>query len=292
MQQRTEKRISNSCCGEQKMKKVICVTGGSSGFGYEVSQILAQKGHTVYAGARTVEKMEPLKSFGVNVLPLNVIQEDSVRDFVDHVIKKEGHIDVLINNAGYGAYGVNETQSLSSIQAMYDVNVFGVIRMNQHVLPYMREKKQGRLINVASLVSHISIPGVSHYASSKHALRAMTESLRSEVRSFGIEVVQIEPGAVNTGFEEVALGLIETTHQDYHPFLKSFKAFIKKSYKNATSTKSTVNAMVKASLVKKPRWVYRTTLDAKVYPLAKTILGLKLYSYISNKLIKYSSRNN
>ncbi len=114
---------------------------------------------------------------------------------------------------------------------MYDVNVFGVIRMNQQILPYMREKRQGRIINVASLVSHISLPGVSHYASSKHALRGMTESLRSEVRPFGIDVVQIEPGAVNTGFEEVALGLIEPTHQDYEPFLKSFKAFIKKAIK-------------------------------------------------------------
>lgn len=267
------------------MNKVICITGGSSGFGYEASQVLAQKGHIVYAGARSIEKMERLKSFGVHVLPLNVTQEDSVKAFVDQVMTQEGRIDVLINNAGYGAYGVNETQSLASIQAMYDVNVFGVIRMNQQVLPHMREKRRGRIINVASLVSHISLPGVSHYASSKHALRGMTESLRSEVRPFGIDVVQIEPGAVNTGFEEVALGLIEPTHQDYNPFLKSFKAFIKKSYKNATSTKSTVKAMVKASLVKKPKWVYRTTLDAKIYPIAKTVLGLKLYSYISSRLI-------
>ena len=272
------------------MKKVICITGGSSGFGYEASQALAEKGHIIYAGARSVDKMKPLKAFGVQVLPLNVTQEDSVKAFVDTVIKKEGHIDVLINNAGYGAYGVNETQSLSSIQAMYDVNVFGVIRMNQHILPYMREKRLGRIINIASLVSHISLPGVSHYASSKHALRGITESLRSEVRPFGIDVVQIEPGAVNTGFEEVALGLIEPTHQDYEPFLKSFKAFIKKSYKNAVSTKSTVKAMVKASLVKKPRWVYRTTLDAKIYPIAKTLLGLKLYSYISSRLIYKSKK--
>lgn len=272
------------------MKKVICITGGSSGFGFEASKELAQKGHIVYAGARSIEKMVPLKDFGVHTLLLNVTKEDSVKAFVDHVIEQEGHIDVLINNAGYGAYGVNETQSLSSIEAMYDVNVFGVIRMNQQVLPYMREKRQGRIINVASLVSHISLPGVSHYASTKHALRGMTESLRSEVNPFGIDVVQIEPGAVNTGFEEVALGLIEPTHKDYDPFLSAFKTFIKKSYKNAPSTKTTVKAMVKASLVKKPKWVYRTTLDAKIYPILKTILGLKLYSYISSRLIYKSKK--
>jgi short-subunit dehydrogenase len=267
------------------MKKVICVTGGSSGFGYEVSKILALKGHTVYAGARNIEKMESLKDFGVHVLELNVTKESSVKAFVDHVIKTESHIDVLINNAGYGAYGVSETQSLSSIQNMYDVNVFGVIRMNQQVIPYMRERRQGRIIQIASLVSHVSIPGISHYAATKHALRSTTESLRSEIRPFGIDVVQIEPGAVNTGFEEVALGLIEPTHEDYHPFLSSFKTFIKKSYKKGPSPDSTVKAMVKASLIKKPKWVYRTTLDAKIYPIAKGFLGLKLYSYISSRLI-------
>lgn len=273
------------------MKKVIIITGGSSGFGYEVSRILASKGHAVYAGARNIEKMEPLKSHGVHVLELNVTEENSVKAFVDHVVQVESHIDVLINNAGYGAYGVSETQSLKSIQAMYDVNVFGVIRMNQHILPYMRERRQGRIIQIASLVSHVSLPGISHYAATKHALRSMTESLRSELSPFGIDVVQIEPGAVNTGFEEVALGLIEPTHKDYHHFLSSFKIFIKKSYKKGPSPDSTVKAMVKASLIKKPKWVYRTTLDAKIYPIAKGLIGLKLFSYISSRLIFKSKKN-
>ena len=272
------------------MKKVICITGGSSGFGFETAKRLASLGHTVYAGARNVEKMEPLKSFGVHTLALNVTQEASIKNFVEHVIKEEDKIDVLINNAGYGAYGVNETQSLSSIQAMYDVNVFGVIRMNQHVLPYMRKQRNGRVINIASLVSHISLPGISHYASTKHALRAMTESLRSELKEFHIKVIQIEPGAVNTGFEEVALGLIEETHEDYQPFLSSFKTFIKKSYQKGKSPNSTVKAMVKASLVKKPKWIYRTTFDAKVYPIMKTLLGIKLYAWISSQLIYKSKK--
>ena len=272
------------------MKKVICITGGSSGFGYETAKILASKGHIVFAGARNLDKMKPLETLGVHIRELNVTQDDSVQAFVDHIIKQEGRIDVLINNAGYGAYGVNETQSLKAIQAMYDVNVFGVIRMNQQVLPYMRKQRNGRIINVASLVSHISLPGISHYASTKHALRAMTESLRSELKPFHIDVIQIEPGAVNTGFEEVALGLIEETHEDYQPFLSSFKTFIKKSYQKGKSPNSTVKAMVKASLVKKPKWIYRTTLDAKAYPVMKTLLGIKLYSWISSRLIYKSKK--
>lgn len=267
------------------MKKVICITGGSSGFGYETAKVLASKGHSVYAGARNIDKMAPLQQHGVHTLELDVTKEDSVHAFVDEIIKKEGHIDVLINNAGYGAYGINETQSLKAIQAMYDVNVFGVIRMNQHVLPYMRKQRSGRIINIASLVSHISLPGISHYASTKHALRAMTESLRSELKEFHIDVIQIEPGAVNTGFEEVALGLIEPSHDDYQPFLSSFKTFIKKSYQKGKSPDSTVKAMVKVSLIKKPKWIYRTTLDAKVYPFMKILLGIKLYSWISSRLI-------
>jgi short-subunit dehydrogenase len=267
------------------MKKVICITGGSSGFGYELSQVLAQKGHHVYVGARNLEKMEPLKAFGIVVQELNVTQEASIQVFVEKIIALEGRIDVLINNAGYGAYGITETQSLKAIQAMYDVNVFGVIRMQQHVLPYMRALRSGRIINVASLVSNISLPGISHYASTKHALRAMTESLRSELKQFKIDVVQIEPGAVNTGFEEVALGLIEKTHKDYQPFLKSFKKFIRKGYQKGASPNSTVRAMTHATLSKKPKWIYRTTLDAKLYPIIKTIVGLKVYSFISNRLI-------
>jgi short-subunit dehydrogenase len=168
---------------------------------------------------------------------------------------------------------------------MYDVNVFGVIRMNQAFIPYMRQAKSGRIIHVASLVSHISLPGVSHYASTKHALRAMTESLRMELRPFGIDVFQIEPGAVNTGFETVALGSIEKTDLDYDDFLIAFKSFIKRSYAHATSMTSTVKLMVKASLNKNPKWVYKTTWDAKIYPIMKALLGLKLYSVISSRLI-------
>jgi len=265
--------------------KVICITGGSSGFGFETAKYLALRGHRVYAGARHVEKMEPLKAFGVHPLSLNVTQEASVKNFVDHVIKKESRIDVLINNAGYGAYGVNETQSLPSIQAMYDVNVFGVIRMNQAIIPYMRTQREGRIIHIASLVSNISLPGISHYAATKHALRAMTESLRMELKPFKIHVVQIEPGAVHTGFEEVALGLIEETEEDYQSFLFAFKSFIRSGYRRAVTPKSTVNAMVKAALVKNPKWVYKTTLDAKIYPIAKTFFGLKFYSTLSNALI-------
>ena len=280
-----ENKRMNRNMGTSNIKQVICITGGSSGFGFEIAKKLATLGHTVYAGARHVDKMIPLKQYGVHTRLLNVTQDESVKTFVNDIINNEGRIDVLINNAGYGAYGIHETQSLQSIQAMYDVNVFGVIRMNQAILPIMRKQQQGRIIHVASLVSNISLPGVSHYAATKHALRAMTEALRMEVKPLNIKVIQIEPGAVNTGFEEVALGLIEDSEKDYQSFLSAFKTFIRKSYKNATSLNSTVKVIVKASLARRPKWVYRTTLDAKIYPVAKTLLGLKAYSLLSFSLI-------
>jgi len=267
------------------MKKVVIVTGASSGFGFEIAKELAQKEYIVYAGARSVNKMEPLKALGVHVLALDVTNDDSVIKFCQTVMDEQGTIDILYNNAGYGTYGIVETQSLDSIKAMFEVNLFGVARMNQAVLPIMRKNRSGRIIHTASLVSHISLAGLGFYAASKHALRAMIESLRMEVKPFNIDIVQIEPGAVNTGFEDVAVGSIEKTDPDYELTLTQFTKFVKNSYKTGPSPKKTVNIMIKAATKKHPKWVYQTTPDAKIFPKLKAIIGLKWYSRVTRWLI-------
>lgn len=132
-------------------KKVILLTGASSGMGYETAQMLAEQGHIVYGGARRVEKMEPLKQYGVKPISLDVTDADSCHEAVKTIVDNEGRIDVLINNAGYGSYGAVEDVTIEEAKRQFEVNVFGLARLIQHVLPYMRKQGSGRIINTSSM---------------------------------------------------------------------------------------------------------------------------------------------
>lgn len=269
------------------MKKVVMITGASSGFGYELALRFLEKGYTVYAGARRLDAMQPLKEKGAHIFRLDVTDETSILAMTETLIKNEGRLDAVYTNAGYGAYGIVEGTPVETIQAMYDVNIFGVARIHNAVLPFLRSQGYGRLIITSSLVGHIAIPGIGWYASSKHALRAMSEALRMELLPFNISVTLIEPGAVKTGFEDVAVGALDSVRvkAPYHDLLSAFGPFIKKSYAKAPGMSSTVKAMVKALESKRPKWIYRTTFDAKGYPKLKAFLGLKGYSLTARKII-------
>jgi NADP-dependent 3-hydroxy acid dehydrogenase YdfG len=272
--------------------KVILVVGASSGFGFEISKRLLQKNHIVYVAARHIDRMQDLKSLGAHVLYMDVTNLDTINTAVDAVINNHQRIDILYNNAGYGQYGPVDLNDLSNIKAMYDVNLFGAAMLNHAVLPYMRQQKSGRIIITGSLVSNLSIPGIGWYASTKHALRAMTEALRLEVKSYGIKVIQIEPGAVKTGFESIAVPSIKENpfDADYEAMMNAFESYIIKAYHKAPSVTSTIRAMESAALSKHPKWVYRTTFDAKIIPLIKQVFGLKLSSHVVEKqILKYKS---
>ena len=134
-----------------KQNKIILITGASSGIGFDATKILAQQGHKVYAAARRVELMEPLKTLGVHVIRMDVTDEASMQQGVETVIKAEGRIDVLINNAGYGFFGAIETVPLEEARRQLEVNVFGLARLTQLVLPHMRQQGSGRIINTSSI---------------------------------------------------------------------------------------------------------------------------------------------
>jgi len=246
------------------MKKVILITGASSGFGYQLALTLLEKGHTVYAGARRLQAMDALKEKGAHTFQLDVTDDASVKKMVDTLLKNETRLDAVYTNAGYGDYGVIEEPELEKIKAMYEVNVFGVARVHNAVLPFLRKQGFGRLIITSSLVGHISIPGFGWYASTKHAIRAMSEALRMELKPFNISV--------------------------YHDLIESFKAFIKKGYQKAPGMDSTVKAMVHAFEAKSPKWVYRTTKDAKGFPILKGFIGLKAYSKTAYNLVIKSKK--
>jgi NADP-dependent 3-hydroxy acid dehydrogenase YdfG len=249
-------------------KKVVLVTGASSGFGQLTAEKLLEQGHIVYATARRVERMDDLKKKGARILKIDVTDNDSIITGVKQIIEEEGKIDVLLNNAGYGTYGIVECVPMEEIQRQYDVNVFGMGRVLQAVLPYMRERKKGRIVITTSIVSHISMAGLGWYASTKHALTGMSIALRQEVKNLGIDVVMIEPGTVKTGFDSVAFATFDKIEHpaDYEQVAKGFRKFLAGMYAKSPGPESTVAAMVEAVNARKPKTVYKTTSDAKRMP--------------------------
>ena len=185
-------------------KKVILITGASSGIGYDAAQTLAQQGHRVYAAARRVERMEPLKTVGVQVISMDVTDEASMQKGVESVIQAEGRIDVLINNAGYGYFGVIENVPMEEARKQLEVNVFGLARLTQLVLPYMRKQRSGRIINTSSIAGKMVFYMGGWYNVTKYSVEALSDALRMEMKPFGIDVVMIEPGAIKTDWGVIA----------------------------------------------------------------------------------------
>lgn len=182
---------------EKTMKQlVILITGASSGIGFEAARILAQQGHKVYGAARRIERMDALREYGVVPLSLDVTSDTSAQEVVSKIIESEGRIDVLVNNAGYGELGPMETTSLADAQRQLDVNVVGLARMTQQVLPHMRGQHSGRIVNVASVAGHITFNFAGWYNASKYAVEALSDATRMEVRPYGIRVAIVEPGGV------------------------------------------------------------------------------------------------
>lgn len=270
------------------VKRVALIVGASSGFGLQLASELLKREFIVYAAARRLAPMEVLSQQGAKLLVMDVSSDESVSNNIQALLKQTGRIDIVFNNAGYGVYGAVEDVGVEEAQRQFDVNVFGLARVNRAVLPVMRQQKSGRIIVSASLSSHISTPGTGWYAASKHALKALCEALRMEVASMNIDVVQIEPGPVKTGFEKVAFEEMDgmSVSEDYRELNTQFRGFMENSYARAPSANSTINAMVQAATSAKPRKVYRTTFEAKVVPVLRQLLGLSLYSFILMALFR------
>lgn len=190
--------------GIMNNKKVILITGASSGIGYDAAQTLAEQGHRVYAAARRVERMEPLKTVGVQVISMDVTDEASMQKGVESVIQAEGKIDVLINNAGYGYFGAIENVPMEEARKQLEVNVFGLARLTQLVLPYMRKQRRGRIINTSSIAGKMVFYMGGWYNVTKYSVEALSDALRMEMKPFGIDVVMIEPGAIKTDWGVIA----------------------------------------------------------------------------------------
>jgi NAD(P)-dependent dehydrogenase (short-subunit alcohol dehydrogenase family) len=180
-------------------RPVALVTGASSGIGKAAALALAAAGFEVVGTSRNASRVPPHD--GVTFLDLDVTSDESVTAVVQRVIERFGRLDVLINNAGIGAAGAGEESSVAQAQSVFNINVFGVIRMTKAVLPYMRAQGGGRIINVSSVLGFVPAPYMALYGASKHAVEGYSESLDHEVREHGVRVLLVEPAYTKTGFE-------------------------------------------------------------------------------------------
>jgi NAD(P)-dependent dehydrogenase (short-subunit alcohol dehydrogenase family) len=187
------------------MPGTALITGCSSGIGRATAERLLDEGYTVIATARRPESVADLEQRGARTLTLDVTSEESMRAAVDAA----GQIDVLVNNAGYSQSGAVESVPMDEVRAEFETNVFGLVRMCQLVLPEMRERGQGKIVNIGSMGGRLTFPGAGFYHATKYAVEALSDALRFELAGFGIDVILIEPGLIKTGFGDVASGSVE-----------------------------------------------------------------------------------
>lgn len=185
-------------------QKVILLTGASSGIGYDTATRLAKQGHKVYGAARRIDKMQPLKELGVTPIKMDVTDDASMIAGVNAVLEAEGRIDVLVNNAGYGYFGAIENVSMEEARKQLEVNVFGLARLTQLVIPHMRQQGSGRIVNLASIAGKLALYFGGWYHVSKFAVEGFSDALRMELKPFGIDVVIIEPGGIRTEWGVIA----------------------------------------------------------------------------------------
>ena len=194
--------------------KVILITGTALGIGKSTAEYLIDKGHIVYGGDILVEENLYLNDIGGIALEMDVTNQEHIDKAVQQIINEHGRIDVLVNNAGLGVYGAIEEVTMEDVYYQYDVNLFGLARVTKSVLPYMREQKSGTIINISSVLGETYGPLAGWYLSSKHALEGWSDALRVELKEFDIDVVIVQPGAINTNFFNVSRSYLDKYKQD------------------------------------------------------------------------------
>lgn len=265
------------------LSKIVLITGASSGIGLETALSFLEDGCKVYACARRIEQMEIIRQKGGKLIPLDVTSEESMVQCVNHVLEKEGHIDILVNNAGYGSCGSIEDIPMEEVKHQYEVNVFGLGRMIQLVLPSMRKQKSGKIINISSMGGRFTSPYAGWYHSTKYAVESISDALRMEVRPWNIDVILIEPGMIQTNWGVIAGNNVRkySGNSAYKEKSKKAAEYYEKRYNSARSNLSDPKVIAKtihkAALSRHPRTRYLAGKYSLTFVLMKKILGDKLF---------------
>lgn len=273
-------------------EKVALVTGASSGIGEAIAKQLITDGLTVYVAARRVDRMKDLQDLGAIALPMDITKEDEVAAAVETIARNHGGVDVLVNNAGFALMGAMEDTSMDDARYQFEVNLFGLARLTQLVLPSMRAKGFGRIVNLSSLAGRLFMPLGSWYYASKHALEGWSDCLRLELRPFGIHVSIIEPGAILTEFGDVSVGpMVERSGSGaYAEITNSKAAQMRKVYMEGDGSPPSVIAEVVSHAVnaKNPRRRYAAGKYAKLMLFIRRWGGDGVYETFLSKVVEGS----
>jgi NAD(P)-dependent dehydrogenase (short-subunit alcohol dehydrogenase family) len=276
---------------------VAVVTGSSSGIGLATSLALARNGYLTYATMRNLAKRDSVQStaekqhLSIRTVQLDVTDENSVKNAIQSILSESGRIDLLVNNAGYGLTGALEDIRIDEIRALYETNLFGVIRVTQAVLPTMRKQGSGRIINISSGAGRIGYPGGSAYVSSKFALEGLTESMAYEIEQFGIRTVLVEPGFVRTNFGEniVITKKAQDPNSPYSQMMMQMKSssYRRRMIENASDADLVASVVVEAATAKEPNLRYLAGKDVQQMVAAKKNMSDEEFQ----KMIRQSVRD-
>lgn len=263
------------------MKKVIFITGASSGIGKDTALSLIKNGHIVYGAARRLPKMQDIVKSGGHAIKMDILKEKEIDKTVNQIIREQGRIDVLINNAGYGLWGAVETIKIDEAKRQFEVNIFGLAYLTKLIIPLMRKQKSGKIINMSSMGGKVYTPFGAWYHATKYALEGWSDCLRMELKNFGIHVILIEPGVIKTEFQDVMMDstVERSIGTPYEKKLRALKKATQEMYaRGIGSPPSTItNLIIKAINSNNPKRRYVGGLFAKPMLLIKKWFGDKIY---------------
>jgi short-subunit dehydrogenase len=278
--------------------KTVLITGAASGIGKATALAFVKQGYKTYATDKDTSNMDELEKLGCRIKYIDVTIDSVMVEAVKQIEQETGGVDILINNAGFGQNGVIEELSIDKIRKQFEVNVFGLIRMTQLVLPKMRERKSGRIINIGSVGGEFTTPGASAYHASKWALESFNDGLRGELRQFGIEVVLVKPGGVYTNFMNTANKLYpeplpDGTYKEFREkFVSQSNAIFdpkKKTYGVLTPEK-VASVILIAAEKKKPKTRYKIGALAKITPIIHSLMSDRGFDKFMLKQFKVSTK--
>lgn len=273
------------------MNKVILITGASSGIGKETAFKLIKEGHTVYGAARRIEKMNDIIAAGGKTIKLDITDSQQIKAAVSQIIKEQGRIDVLFNNAGYAVYGAVENVPIEDAKRQFEVNIFGLAEITKAILPHMRQQKSGTIINTSSMGGKIYTPLGAWYHATKHALEGWSDCLRLELEQFKINVVIIEPGAIETEFGNVMYDPMVSKAKGtvYEKMTNTIANATKKMYSTAgeLSPPSVISNLVsKAVNSSKPKTRYVAGKYAKPMMFIRKYFGDRIFDKVAMTTLK------
>ncbi|MGD8327918.1 MAG: oxidoreductase [Acidobacteriota bacterium] len=259
----------------------VLVTGASSGIGKATAEELLAEGYTVYGAARRMEKMREIEAAGGRLIEMDITREQEIVNAVNRIADEQGGVDILINNAGFGMYGAMEDTSLEDARYQFEVNLFGLARLTQLVLPHMRRQRAGKIVNISSMGGKIYTPLGSWYHATKHALEGWSDCLRLELAGFGIDVIVIEPGAIDTEFGAVMIAPMLERSGDtaYAELAHKVAKMSRAAYEEGSSSPPSLIADVisKAMRARRPRTRYAAGKYAKPVIAARKWLGDRIF---------------